>query len=360
MTLPPFGRSFLPGPVEVHPDIRQAMLGPTVGWPGMGELMAEVEAPLRRLFGSVQPVLIGTCSGTGFMEAAVRNGVRERMLAVVGGFFGERFAQVAEACGKHVVRAVVAPGAVLTPAHLERFLQGPPADAVSIVHSETSTGVLAPLSELAAVVRRQEDVVTLVDAVSSVGAVPLQADLHHLDFVFTSSQKALGLPPGIALGAASPRMMHRARATADAGWYGSLEKLERATRERFPTQTPALPQLYALAAQLRRIEAQGGLAVRVAHHQEMAARVAEWCAQQPGLLLLAPEGYRSPAVSVIRLPDRLAAGAFISMVAERGFRIAPGLPPLREHHVRIGHMGDLTLEHLDALLEVMSEVLRTV
>jgi aspartate aminotransferase-like enzyme len=222
MTELPFGRNFLPGPVDVHPDILQAMAGPTMGWPEMGELMEEIEAPLRRLFGSVRPVLIGTCSGTGFMEAAIRNGVRHRMLAVVSGYFGERFARVAEACGKHVVRAGVPPGATLRPEHLERFLQGPPIDAVAIVHSETSTGALAPLAALAAVARGRDDVVTLVDAVSSVGALPLAADLHHLDFVFTSSQKALGLPPGIALAVASPRMMARAREAEErAGMAGS-------------------------------------------------------------------------------------------------------------------------------------------
>jgi aspartate aminotransferase-like enzyme len=356
----PFGRSFLPGPVDVHPDIRQAMLGPTIGWPEMGALMLEMEAPLRRLFGSVRPVLIGTCSGTGFMEAAVRNGVQERMLAVVGGFFGERFAQVAESCGKHVVRAVVSPGEVLTPAHLERFLQGPPIDAVSIVHSETSTGVLAPLRELAAVVRRRDDVVTLVDAVSSVGAVPLDADLHHLDFVFTSTQKALGLPPGLALAVASPRMMERAGAIAERGWYGNLEQLDRATREHFPTQTPALPQLHALAAQLRRIELQGGLEVRFAHHRELAARVAVWCGEVGEVRLMGHDGFRSPTVSVIELPARITAPAYVEAVAACGFRIAPGLPPLAHGHVRIGHMGDLTLDHLDALLEVMRGVLRAV
>jgi aspartate aminotransferase-like enzyme len=360
MTGAPFGRSFLPGPVDVHPDILRAMLGPVIGWPGMGALMSEMEAPLRRLFGSVRPVLIGTCSGTGFMEAAVRNGVRERMLAVVGGYFGERFAQVAESCGRHVVRAVVSPGDVLTPAHLERFLQGPPIDAVSIVHSETSTGILAPLAELSAVVRRHDDIVTLVDAVSSVGAVPLESDLHHLDFVFTSTQKALGLPPGLALGVASPRMMERARASAERGWYGDLENLERATREHFPTQTPAVPQLYALAEQLRRIEARGGLEARFAHHRAMAERVAAWCEEEEAVSLVGRNGFRSPTVSVIRLSGGITAAAFIEAVAACGFRIAPGLPPLAEQHIRIGHMGDLTLDHLDALLEVMTGVLHAV
>ncbi len=360
MSSMPFGRSFLPGPVDVHPDLRHAMLGPTIGWPGMGALLEEMEAPLRRLFGSVRPVLIGTCSGTGFMEAAVRNGVRERMLAVVGGFFGERFARVAESCGRHVVRAIVPPGGTLTPEHLERFLQGPPIDAVSIVHSETSTGVLAPLAELSAVVRARADVVTLVDAVSSVGAVPLSSDLHHLDFVFTASQKALGLPPGLALGVASPRLMARARHFSYRGWYGDFERLERATREHFPTQTPALPQLYALAEQLRRIEKEGGLEPRFARHQEMADRVAEWSAGEERVTLLAPDGCRSPTVSVLRLDDRLDAEWFIASVANEGFRIAAGLPPLRQGHVRIGHMGDLTLAHLDQLLDVMSAILRRV
>jgi aspartate aminotransferase-like enzyme len=336
------------------------MLGPTIGWPEMGQLMEELEAPLRRIFGSVRPVLIGTCSGTGFMEAAVRNGVRDRMLAVVGGYFGERFARVAEACGRHVVRANVPPGETLTAEHLERFLQGPPVDAVSIVHSETSTGVLAPLAELSAVVRRRDDVMTLVDAVSSAGGVPISADLHHLDFVFTSTQKALGLPPGMALGVASPRMMARARGTPERGWYGDFEKLERATREHFPTQTPAVPLLYALAEQMRRITAAGGLEARFAHHQALARRMEEWAEQEPGVSLVGRNGQRSPTLSVLKLPDGVEAKGFLAAVSSCGFRIAPGLAPLKEGHVRVAHMGDIELEHLDALLDVMSGVLRTV
>ena len=353
----PFGRSFLPGPVDVHPDIRQAMLGPTIGWPGMGELMEEMEAPLRRLFGSVRPVLIGTCSGTALIEAAVRNGVEERMLAVVGGYFGERFARIAESCGKHVVRAVVPPGETLTPEHLERFLQGPAVDAVSLVHSETSTGVLAPLAELSAVVRRRDNILTLVDAVSSVGGVPIESDLWHLDFVVTSTQKALGLPPGLALAVASSRMMGRARRSWGRGWYLDLECLEQATREHFPTQTPAVPQLYALAAQLHRIEANGGLPARVAHHAAMAARVEAWCQATEGVSLAARAGVRSPTVSAIRLPERIQPPRFIQELAARGFRIAPGLKPLQDRHVRIGHMGDLTLEQVDTLLGEMSRLL---
>lgn len=355
-----FGRSFLPGPVDVHPDIRQAMLGPALGWSGMGQLIEQLEAPLRRIFGSVRPVLIGTCSGTGFMEAAVRNGVRDRMLAVVGGYFGERFARVAEACGRQVVRAIVPPGETLTPAHLERFLQGPPVDAVSIVHSETSTGVLAPLAELAAVVRRRDDVVTLVDAVSSAGGVPISADLHHVDFIFTGTQKALGLPPGLALGVASPRLMTRAHVATERGWYGDFEQLERATREHFPIQTPALPLLYALVEQMRRIEASGGLEARFAHHSAMARRVEQWADQEPGVTLMGHDGYRSPTVSVLRLPERVAAQEFIAAVASCGFQIAAGLAPLTDRYIRIGHMGDLQLEHVEALLDVMSGVLRAV
>ncbi|HEX6992460.1 MAG TPA: aminotransferase class V-fold PLP-dependent enzyme, partial [Gemmatimonadales bacterium] len=264
------------------------------------------------------------------------------------------------ACGRHVVRAIVPPGESLTPEHLERFLQGPPVDAVSIVHSETSTGVLAPLAELSAVVRRRDDVMTLVDAVSSAGGAPISADLHHFDFVFTGTQKALGLPPGMALGVASPRLMVRARASTERGWYGDFEKLERATREHFPTQTPALPLLYALAEQMRRIEASGGLEARFAHHASMARRVKEWAGQEPGVTLVGRDGYRSPTVSVLRLPERVVAREFIGAVASCGFQIASGLEPLADRHVRIGHMGDLQLEHLDALLEVMSGVLRAV
>jgi aspartate aminotransferase-like enzyme len=351
----PFGRNFLPGPAGVHPDILAAMQRPVISHRGaeMAELMARMERPLRHLFRTTRPVLVATSSATGLMEAAVRAGVRQRLLAVVGGHFGERFARVAEACGKEVVRVVVPPGRALDPAHLERFLDGPGVDAVSVVHAETSTGALAPLESLARVVRSRDDVLLLVDAVGSIGADPVEFDLWQLDFAFTGTQKALGLPAGLALAAASKRLMERARTAEAPGSYFDLHALERAARERRPASTPALAQLYALDAQLERIGASGGVEARWERHARLRGMMEAWCTGHSRFSLLAPPGSRSAAVSALRLPAGIASPAIVAALAARGWLAAPGLDTQSDALLRIGHMGDLEPSHLQAFLAAL-------
>jgi aspartate aminotransferase-like enzyme len=322
----------------------------------MKRLLAEVQPPLQRLFGTREPVLLSTSAATGLMEAAIRNGVRRRVLVVCGGYFGEMFARVAEGCGKDVIRASVPAGRTLEPDQLESFLEGPTVDAVALVHSESSTGALAPLPDLARVVRSRPDVLLLVDAVTSVGAMPVETDAWGLDFVFTGSQKALGLPPGIALGAASARFLARAETIRDRGWYLSATHLVSAARRNLPLTTPALPVFHALARQLKRIDEAGGLADRFARHAAMADRVACWVEDHPRARLLAPAGRRSPAVSALEVDGRKPA-AIVAELERREWLITTGLPPQGDSLIRIGHMGDLTVEHLDGLLAQLAELL---
>ena len=216
------------------------------GDPSHAELLARLERPLRHLFRTTRPVLLADSSAVGMMEAAVRNGVQERMLAVVGGPEGERFARVAEACGKEVVRAFVRPGETLQPSHLVRFLEGPGVDAVALAHVEPETGAVAALAELARVARAAEDVLLFVDARFSLGAVPVEFDLWQLDFVLAGGPGPLGLPHGLSLAAASKRLMARAASMPDRGWYFDLERLEREARARTLTIPPSIEALQEL------------------------------------------------------------------------------------------------------------------
>ena len=319
--------------------------------PEMAEMLARMQPVLQQVFRTRRPVLISTSSATGLLEGAIRAGVEHRVLVAVGGYFGERLAQIAESCGKDVVRVMVPEGRTLEPSHLARFLHGPDVDAVALVHSETSTGALAPLADLAAEVRRHDDIALLVDAVSSVAAIPVATDAWDLDFVCTGSQKALALPPGLALGVASPRLLERARRAGQRGWYFDLLLLEEAARSHQPTQTPAIPQLFALDRQLERIAAEG-LDARCARHETMAALVARWCDDHPGFRLMAPAGRRSWTVSAIRTP--LPAPLLVERLARTGWTVAPGLPPLDETVIRIGHMGEPQPADVEALLAAIA------
>ena len=148
-----FGRFFLPGPTEVHPEVLAALARPMIAHRGraMTELLGGMEAPLQSLFRTQGRPVIGTCSATAFMEMAIRSGVRSRVLSLVAGAFGKRFAAIAQACGRDVVTLEVAPGQTVEPDMLRDALERSDVDAVTLVHSETSTGALAPLEQLAEV-----------------------------------------------------------------------------------------------------------------------------------------------------------------------------------------------------------------
>lgn len=348
------GRFFLPGPVEVHPDVMAAMQRPMITHrgPEMAAYLARIQRGLQQVFRTTRPVLMSTSSATGLLEGAIRAGVERRVLVAVGGLFGERLAQIAESCGKEVVRVMVPEGRTIEPSHLARFLHGPDVDAVALVHSETATGALAPLEELAAEVRRHDDITLLVDAVSSAGAIPIETDAWDVDFIGTGSQKALALPPGLALGVASPRLLERARRLPGRGWYFDPLLLVDVARSHLPTQTPAISLLYALDRQLERIAAEG-LERRWARHQAMGAIVARWCDSHPGFSLLAPPDRRSWSVSVIRTP--VPAAALVARLAGEGWIVAPGLPPLADAVIRIGHMGEVGPADVEALLSAIEK-----
>jgi aspartate aminotransferase-like enzyme len=358
-----FGRFFLPGPTEVRPGILRAQSRPVIGHrgPAISELFEELQAGLKMVFLTQRPVLVSSSSATGLMEAAVRNGARRSVLALVNGAFSARFAHIAESCGLEVDRLEVPWGSAHDPAEVERALGAGAYDAVTVVHSETSTGALNPLPELAEVVGGREDVVLLVDSVTGLGGTEVQTDAWGLDFVLTGSQKALALPPGLAFGVASQEMMNRSRHAKAKGVYFDLAAFEDNLARLQTPNTPALTLLYALQAQLRCIETET-MEARWARHAAMAERTWDWVkdlreASGRDFRVLAPEGARSPTVTAVALPDDLRGPAVVEAVRDRGWVIGGGYGKLKEGSIRIGHMGDHTVSELDALLDQLSEVL---
>ena len=346
-----FGRYFVPGPSEVHPDVLQAMVRPVVYHRSREaqELLDRVQPLLQEVFGTRRPVYSITSSGTGVVEAGLRALPRGKVLALVNGAFSERFAKIATACGHDVERIEKPWGAVHDPAEIE--IDGHA--AVTVVHSETSTGALQPLAELA----RAVDVPLLVDSVSGAGGVPVEMDARGLAYVCTGAQKALALPPGLGFAAASERLLELAAHADRRGVYLDLLQYE----HRAPPFTPAISLLYALDAQRQRIEREG-LAARFARHRRMAERTWAWvesARERLGVALevLAPEGFRSPTVTCIRLPGNLTGPAVVQRIRERGYAVGGGYGRLKETTFRIGHMGEQTPDTLERLLAACDEAL---
>jgi aspartate aminotransferase-like enzyme len=358
----PFGRFFLPGPTEVHPDVLAAMTRPMIGHrgPALSKLLEAVQPVLREVFRTSHPVYVSTSSATGMMEAAVRSGVRSRALCLVNGAFSERFRDLVTACGREAVTYEVAPGRAHAPDEVLRRLRGGGFDAVTVVHSETSTGVLNPLSEIAETVRRAEretggEILVLVDGVTSVGGMLVETDTWGLDLLLTGSQKALALPPGLAFAAASGRLRERARTLSGRGQYFDLLEFEEHGHRHQTPNTPALPLLYALLVQAERIRAEG-VEARALRHWRMAERCHRWVQERGaarGMSLFAPEGRRSPTVTAIEVEG---AAGLCARMAERGWTLGTGYGALKERTFRIGHMGDHTVDELDALLAELDGV----
>lgn len=360
---PGFGRFFLPGPTEVRPKILEAQLRPMIGHrgPDAVALMEALQAGLREVFDTARPVFVSSSSATGLMEAAVRNGATRRVLSLVNGAFSERFAAIARACGREVDRLEVPWGSVHDPAKVSEALRAGRYEAVTMVHSETSTGALNPIREIARAVRDAGEALVLVDSVTGVGGAELHADAWGLDFVLTGSQKALALPPGLAFGVASERMMACSALMADKGVYFDLMSFEDNLKKLQTPNTPALSLMHALRAQLADILAET-MERRWARHRAMAERTWSWAdrmADERGVALrvMAPEGGRSPTVTAVEMPGGTGAPAVVKALRERGWTVGGGYGALEERTFRIGHMGDHTVEELDGLLAALEEVL---
>src|SRR5512147_886018 len=302
-----FGRFFLPGPTEVRPSILQAMLQPMIGHRGKGmeDLIARIEPDLQYVFRTRRPVYIASSSATGLMEGAIRNGVRSRVLCLVNGAFSDRFFQIARACGVEAEAITVPWGQVHTPEMLAQALKGGKYDAVTVAHSETSTGALNPIADLARVAHDAGDVAILVDSVSGMAGAPVETDAWDLDFVLTGSQKAFAIPAGLAFAAARDNVLERAKAKKDRGIYFDLIEYDKSIRKNQTPNTPALSLFYALAAQLADIRRET-IEARWERHATMARRTWEWVDDMRdagiGISILAPEGARSPTVTCISLP----------------------------------------------------------
>lgn len=361
-----FGRFFLPGPTEVRPEVLSAMDRPVMGHrgPEMTALLAEVDPGLRAVFRTSRPVYVSTSSATGLMEAGVRCGVRRRALALVNGAFSGRFRDLVADCGREVEAYDVPWGEAHDPEELARRLREGGFDAVTVVHSESSTGVLNPLAELSEAVREAEratgeEILLLVDGVTSVGGALVETEAWGVDFILTGSQKALALPPGLSFGSASERMLRRAETIPARGQYFDLVEFEAQWRKHQTPNTPAVSLVFALREQLRRI-GEEGVEARAARHRAMMERCHRWTEERGsrwGLSLLAPEGCRSPTITAIGLPEALRGTEIARALEARGWVIAPGYGKLKDSTIRIGHMGDHTVEGVDALLAELEEVL---
>jgi aspartate aminotransferase-like enzyme len=324
--------------------------------PEFAAILRRVTTRLQYFFQTASSVLTFPASGTGGMESAIANlfSPGDHVIAISIGNFGNRFAKIAEMFGLQVTRIEFPWGEAATPEIVEERLKtAAPYKGVLMTHNETSTGVTNDVQTLTALVRKHNpDALVLVDAVSSLGCVPLEMDPWDIDVVFTGSQKGWMTPPGLMMIAAGPRAWEASKTAKLPRFYFDWE-LSRKNLEKWqhPT-TPPVSLFYALDLALERMLEEGREAIFERHAQ--SGEYVRWRAKDMGLQLLADHPYASNTVTAIQIPEGVNAKALLKVLREEDHVVlGGGQGPLEGKIVRVGHLGSFEeadlVEAMDAL-----------
>ncbi len=340
----------IPGPVGLPPSVRAAGGRQMINHrsPEFAAMLVRVLDRMRPFFGTDNDIAILSCSGSGGMEAVVVNTISpgDRVLVLSIGSFGDRFAEVATAFGANVTKLDFEWGTAADPAVVRAHLAANPGyRAVLITHNETSTGVINPLAELAAVCREvQPEALILVDGISSIGAVPFEMDAWGVDVAVTASQKAWMSAPGLAMVAASRRAWHAMETTTGPRFYFDLRAHRKAHATGETPWTPAVAAFFQVDEGLRLLEQETTAGV-FARHLACAAATRAAIAEL-GFPMLAAPAHASKTVTAVLIPDGLDWKAFNAAVTRRGIVLAGGQGKLTGKIFRVGHLGSATVEEI--------------
>jgi aspartate aminotransferase-like enzyme len=331
-----------PGPTPVPPEVLLAMAQPVVlhRTPQFSELFRRVSDRSAQMFGTSQPVLTLSCSGTGAMEAAVTNTLSpgDRVVVVCGGKFGERWAEISRSYGLDVVEIGVEWGSAVDPqAVADELRRHPETKAVMVQHSETSTTAVHPVEELAKITR-DSDALLIVDGITSVGVIDCPMDAAGIDVLVTGSQKALMLPPGLGLIALSEKAWNASAKAKLPRYYFDLAKARKSLAENTSAYTPAVSLIFGLDAAYGVVERDGGWP-QVYRRHRILAEAARRGVSVMGLELLAPSA-PSPAATGIFVPAGIDGGAMTKYLRDTlGVTIAGGQGKLKGKILRLAHIG---------------------
>ena len=349
---------FIPGPVEVSTKTWEAFTRPMIGHrsEAFRELYRSIHPRLQELFGTKQPVFLSTSSAWGVMEGAIRNVVRERVLCCMCGAFSDKWLDVARRCGKEAEALQVDWGQHIDPAALDEKLATGRFDAVTLIHNETSTGVMNPLANICAVLQRYPDVVSIVDTVSSFSAVAIEMDVLGLDVLLTGSQKALALPPGFSLFSVSEKGLTRATEAKDRGYYFDFLEFQKQQASDMTPTTPSVAHIHALQSKLDDIFTEG-LANRHARHARTNRLVHEWVRAR-GFDFFADEGYRSVTLTCVKNSRQIDVAQLVrDLRSKHHLVIDGGYGKLKGETFRLSNMGDETEETVAHLLACLDDCL---
>jgi aspartate aminotransferase-like enzyme len=350
---------YLPGPTEVREEVIDAMAQPTFGhrMDRMTDLYTTIVEDTKEFLDTDQDVIVLTASGTEFWEATTLNLVEDDMLVPTSGAFSERQANVAERLGKSVDRVDYEWGQAVKPDDIRAAIEAKDGgyDAVGMVMNETSTGVRNPVEAVGDLLGEYPDTYVIVDAISCLGGDYIDIEGHNIDCIFTSTQKAFAMPPGLAVCTVSEAAYERELEKESASWYGGFQRcLDYYDRKGQTHSTPAIPLMLAYRKQMKHMLEEGHHE-RDQRHREMAEYAREWAREHFDLY---PEtGYESRTVTCVENTRGIDVAETVDRVSEEYDMVfSSGYGSISEESFRIGHMGEHTVESVRELTDAIEDV----
>jgi aspartate aminotransferase-like enzyme len=347
----PHIKLFIPGPVEVSEKTMRAFSRPMIGHRSKDfeALNKGIQPGLQQLFYTKQPVFVSTSSAWGVMEGALRNLVSKKVLCCMNGAFADKWLDVAKKCGKQADSYQVEWGQPIMPDVIEAKLATGEFDAITVIHNETSTGVMSPLADIAKVMRKFPDVQFIVDCVSSFSAMKIPFDELGIDVMLAGVQKALALPPGAALFTVSEKAFAKAATIKDRGYYFDFLEFKKNQENSMTPTTPSISHFYALQSKLEDIAAEG-LEARYARHLENATVARAW-AKERGFELFPAAGYESITLLCAKNTRNIDLAKLNSLLKKKhSCMINAGYGKIKGVTFRVSTMGDETTENIRQLL----------
>jgi aspartate aminotransferase-like enzyme len=349
---------FIPGPIDVSKETFAAMCQPMIGHRGseFEVLYASTQPMLKELGGTTRPFFLSTSSAWGVMEASLMNLCAKKVLNLCCGAFSDKWYSVAKSKGIAAEKIQVEWGQAISPEAVRAKLAEGGFDLVTLIHNETSTGVMNDVAGIAKVVKSFPGVLLVVDAVSSFSAVPIEMDKLGIDVLLAGVQKALALPPGLTIFACSQDALERAEGMPNRGYYFDFIEFAKNAEKNNTPSTPAISLIFGLQHILGVIEAEG-TAKRYARHAANNALIHDW-GKRRGFINFGPEGNQSVSLTCFHTPAGFDQTAFIkTLKSKHGFVINGGYGKIKGLTFRISNMGNETAATMKELIDAMDDVL---
>jgi predicted phosphoserine aminotransferase len=350
---------FTPGPVKVSERVLNALAlaNDTHRSTPYREMHKAVIEGLQTLLFTKNECLIYTSSASGIMEACVRNLISkdDKALFLSIGAFGDRWHQIGVANGKSAVKEGVKLGKPITPEVVKEKLSEDQYSIVLLQSNETSTGVYNPLDEIVPIIKDYGALVC-IDATSSMAGIKVEVDKLGIDVCLASTQKCFAVPPGLAVCSISQSAIDKSSQVKNRGYYLDFQTLLKKNKSYETPATPPIPQIRGLAVQLDYILNQEGLEKRFERHIQLGKRTRIW-ARDMGLEMFPEKGYESNTVSTIKNTHDIDCAQMVKIMLSKGYRIVNGYGSLANKTFRIGHMGEITLDELEEMLKILTDVI---